>query len=89
MCKTGFGKWWYDRSVRDGIYIFGTLMLAVGMFKPIIPLFLNDGEAVYAVIDGIMLMLLVFSSAVVGAFFGIDFKKHDDEKRQNKTKSGK
>ena len=84
MCKTRFGKWWYNRSVRGGILFFGTIMLALSMFKHII---FNDGETVYAFIEGVMLMFLVLSSVVVGALLGIDFKNHEDEK--NKTESGK
>ena len=87
--KTRFGKWWYNLSVRTGICIFGPLMIAVSITKPLISSLTNDGETMFAVIDGIMLMLLVFSSVVVGALLDIDFKNHEDEKHENKTKSWK
>ena len=72
------------QSVKSGVQFH-----LLSIIKPLISSCTDDEGITPAIIDGIMLMLLVFSSVVVGALLGIEFKNHDDEKRDKKTKSGK
>ena len=87
--RAKLGEWWYNLSVRTGIYIFGAVMISVSMATPLIHSFTGDEGVTPVIIDGIMLMFLVLSSVIVGALLGIDFQKHEYDKEKNKTKSGK